>query len=79
MAADRLDTETLALARDIAAQPPQQIAKGKAMFHAHMEMTLAQAYAHATEFMADALQSEDARAGIDAFVARKPKPDWKGR
>ncbi len=49
------------------------------MFHAHMEMTLAQAYAHATEFMADALQSEDARAGIDAFVARKPKPDWKGR
>ena len=77
--ADRLDAETLALARDIAAQPPQQIAEGKAMFHKHMEMNLVDAYAHATEFMANALQSEDARTGIDAFVAKTPKPDWKGR
>src|SRR5471030_2082779 len=77
--ADKLDAETLTLARHIAAQPPQQIAEGKAMFHKHMEMNLADAYAHATKFMADAMQSEDARAGIDAFVAKKPKPDWKGR
>jgi len=77
--ADKLDAETLTLARHIAAQPPQQIAEGKAMFHKHMEMNLADAYAHATEFMADAMQTEDARAGIDAFVAKKPKPDWKSR
>jgi enoyl-CoA hydratase/carnithine racemase len=76
---EQLDAETLAFAKQIAAQPPQQIATGKAMFHKHMTMDLAQAYAYATEFMAGALQSEDARAGIDAFVNKKPKPDWQGR
>ena len=49
------------------------------MFHSHMEMDLAQAYAYATEFMAGAMQSEDAKAGIDAFANKKPKPEWKGR
>jgi enoyl-CoA hydratase/carnithine racemase len=76
---DRLDQETMGLAAQIAAQPPQQIASGKAMFHKHMEMNIDQAYALATEFMAGALQSEDAQAGIEAFVNKKPKPDWKGR
>jgi enoyl-CoA hydratase/carnithine racemase len=76
---DKLDAETMALATAIAAQPPQQIASGKAMFHKHMEMNLPEAYAFATEFMAGALQREDARAGIDAFVNKKPKPGWKGR
>ena len=78
-APDKLDHETLALANQIADQPPAQIAEGKAMFHKHMEMDLAQAYAYATEFMAGAIQSEDARAGIDAFVNKKPKPKWTGR
>jgi enoyl-CoA hydratase/carnithine racemase len=76
---DQLDQETMALANQIAAQPPGQIADGKAMFHKHMEMDLTQAYAYATEFMAGAIQSEDARAGIDAFVNKKPKPKWTGR
>jgi len=76
---DKLDAEALAFAKQIAAQPPQQIASGKAMFHKHMAMDLPQAYAYATEFMAGALQSEDAKAGIDAFVNKKPKPEWKGR
>ncbi len=78
-APDKLDAETLALANHIAAQPPQQIASGKAMFHAHMEMNLEQAYSHATEFMANAIMSEDAKAGIDAFVNKKPKPEWTGK
>jgi enoyl-CoA hydratase/carnithine racemase len=76
---DKLDQETMALAQHIAAQPPQQIASGKAMFHKHMEMDLAQAYAYATVFMAGAVQREDAQTGIDAFVNKKPKPDWTGR
>ena len=78
-APDKLDEETLALAHHIAAQPPQQIATGKAMFHKHLEMDLAQAYAYATEFMTGAMQTEDAKAGIDAFANKKPKPEWKGR
>ena len=76
---EKLDEETMALANRIAEQPPEQIASGKAMFHRHMEMNLAQAYAFATDYMAKALQSEDARAGIDAFVKKKPKPEWTGR
>ncbi len=76
---EKLDAETMALARHIAEQPPQQIAEGKAMFHRHMEMGLEQAYAYATDFMAGALQREDAQAGIDAFVSKRPKPQWKGR
>ena len=74
-----LDQATMALANRITSQPPQQIAEGKAMFHRHMTMELGQAYAYATEFMAGAIQREDAQAGIDAFVNKKPKPDWKGR
>ena len=77
--AAELDRETKALADRIAGQPPQQIAEGKAMFHRHMTMELDQAYALATEFMAGAIQREDAQAGIDAFVNKKPKPEWKGR
>jgi enoyl-CoA hydratase/carnithine racemase len=79
VSSDKLDEETRALATRIASQPPQQIASGKAMFHKHMEMNIDQAYAFATEFMAGALQSDDAQAGIDAFVNKKPKPGWKGR
>jgi enoyl-CoA hydratase/carnithine racemase len=76
---EKLDAETMALAQHIADQPPQQIATGKAMFYHHMELDLPQAYNYATKFMAGALQSEDAKAGIDAFVNKKPKPEWKGR
>jgi enoyl-CoA hydratase/carnithine racemase len=76
---DKLDAETMAFAQHIANQPPQQIAAGKAMFHAHMAMDLEQAYAYATDFMAGAIQREDAQAGIDAFAGKKPKPEWKGR
>lgn len=76
---EKLDAETLAMAHHIAAQPPQQIATGKTMFHRHMEMDLPHAYSYATNYMAGALQSEDAKAGIDAFVNKKPKPEWKGR
>ena len=76
---EKLDEETMALARHIADQPPQQIATGKAMFYHHMELDLPQAYNYATKFMAGALQSEDAKAGIDAFVNKKPKPEWKAK
>jgi enoyl-CoA hydratase/carnithine racemase len=76
---DELDEATMALATQIASQPPLQIASGKAMFHKHMEMSIEQAYALATEFMAGALQSEDAQAGIDAFVNKRPRPEWKGK
>jgi enoyl-CoA hydratase/carnithine racemase len=74
----RLDEETLTLAVRIASQPPEQVQSGKAMFHRHMKMDLPEAYAFATDFMADATQKEDAQAGMHAFVNKKPKPEWRG-
>jgi enoyl-CoA hydratase/carnithine racemase len=76
---DQLDVETMKLARRIAAQSPLATAGGKAMFHQHMEMNLTEAYAFATKYMAGAMASEDARDGIDAFIGKRPMPDWKGR
>jgi enoyl-CoA hydratase/carnithine racemase len=75
---EKLDRETMALAKAIVAQPPGQISSGKALFNKHMEMHLADAYRLATDFMADALMTDDAQAGIGAFVEKKPKPDWTG-
>jgi enoyl-CoA hydratase/carnithine racemase len=77
--AGKLDEETMGLARRIAEQPPEQIAEGKSLFHKHMQMKLEDAYALATDFMAGAILKEDAQAGIDAFLNKKPKPEWKGR
>jgi enoyl-CoA hydratase/carnithine racemase len=79
VAPDQLDAETMKLARRIAGQSPLATSGGKAMFHKHMEMTVTDAYAFATEYMADAMASEDAREGIDAFIGKRPMPDWKGR
>ena len=77
---DKLDEETHgARQRTSPTSRRSRSPTGKAMFHKHMEMDLAQAYAYATEFMAGAIQSEDAKAGIDAFVNKKPKPEWTGR
>ena len=80
---EKLDEETMALARHIADQPPQQIATGKAMFYHHMEIDLPQAYNYATKFMAGAaaergcqgrhrrLREQEAEAGVEG-AARFP-------
>src|SRR6185312_10803740 len=51
---EKLDEETMGLARAIASQPPQQISTGKTMFHRQMEMDLPHAYSYATNYMAGA-------------------------
>ena len=53
------------------------IRMGKALFYEQLELNLADAYACASETMACNLDSEDAREGIDAFIAKR-KPQWKG-
>ncbi len=76
---DQLDTATMDLAQHIATKSPLVLAQGKELFHKHMEMDLEQAYAYATTFMAGGIMREDAKIGIDAFVNKKPQPDWTGR
>ena len=75
---EQLDSTTRQLADAIASKSPLAIRMGKALFYEQLELNLADAYACASETMACNLDSEDAREGIDAFIAKR-KPQWKGR
>ena len=74
---DQLDSAVWQLADSISNKSPLAIAMGKELFYRQLEMKLEDAYACASESMACNLNSEDAREGIDAFIAKR-KPEWKG-
>jgi len=74
----QLDAELQRLTDSIVAKTPVAIKAGKQMFYRQLEMGLAQAYALASEVMACNMMAEDAKEGIDAFIAKR-KPLWKGR
>lgn len=78
-AAADLDAATDALALRIAGQSPAAVAFGKQLFYRQLEAGLEEAYRLATETMSRNLMSEDARAGIDAFIGKRPMPEWTGR
>jgi Enoyl-CoA hydratase/carnithine racemase len=75
----QLDAATEALALRIAGQSPAAVAFGKQLFYRQLEAGLEEAYRLATETMSRNLMAEDARAGIDAFIGKRPMPDWTGR
>ncbi|MCW9035945.1 MAG: enoyl-CoA hydratase [Rhodospirillales bacterium] len=77
--AEELDTATDILARRIAEQPAISIAYGKNLFYRQLEASLGVAYDMASETMACNMMTEDAQAGIDAFINKQPSPDWKGK
>lgn len=72
-----LETETMALARQIAAKSPLTLKIGKEAFYRQAEMGLASAYAYASEVMTRNMLAADAAEGIDAFLERRP-PRWRG-
>lgn len=74
---DQLDAAVRKLADSICTKSPLAIAMGKELFYRQLEMGLEAAYACASETMACNMNSEDAREGIDAFIAKR-KPEWKG-
>ncbi|MFL6652774.1 MAG: enoyl-CoA hydratase [Sulfurifustaceae bacterium] len=73
-----LAAATRALAEKIAAKSQVALRLGKKMFYQQIEMDLESAYRFGAERMACNMQSEDAREGIDAFIAKR-EPRWKGR
>ena len=75
---DRLDAAVGELTGSICNKSPFAIAMGKELFYRQLELGLEAAYACASEAMACNMNSEDAREGIDAFIAKR-KPEWKGR
>lgn len=74
-----LDAEVENLALEIASKSPEAIRLGKALFHGQLGLPLDDAYAMAARAMADNMQTDDARAGIRAFVEKRPLPTWKDR
>jgi enoyl-CoA hydratase/carnithine racemase len=76
--ADRLEEETRALARDIARASRSTLTIGKKAFYGQVNMTDARAYAYGSGVMVDNLFTEDAREGIDAFLAKR-EPVWTDR
>ena len=74
---DQLDATVWQLADSICNKSPLAIAMGKELFYRQLEMGLEEAYACASQAMACNMNSEDAREGIDAFIAKR-KPEWKG-
>lgn len=75
---EALDEEVGRLAAAICAKSPVAVAMGKQMFYRQLEQGMAAAYQMAAETMACNMMTEDAAAGIDAFMAKR-KPEWKGR
>jgi len=75
----RLDVETTALARRIASKSPLTVKIGKEAFYRQLELGLQDAYDYASRVMTENMLASDAEAGIDAFLDKKPEPDWQGR
>jgi enoyl-CoA hydratase/carnithine racemase len=75
----QLDAATDELAAAVAAKSPIAIALGKQLFYKQLEASLQVAYDLAAETMTCNMLTTDAAAGIDAFLAKQPMPEWTGR
>jgi enoyl-CoA hydratase/carnithine racemase len=76
-APEALDDAVTALARRIARQSRHALASGKRLLARLRTGATPEAYALAAENMARDMMSCDARAGIDAFNAKRPLPPWQ--
>ena len=72
--AESLVAETEKLARQIAEKPPATVAAGKRGFYQQMDMGIAKAYELASKVIADSFAHNEGRAGMEAFLAKKPPP-----
>lgn len=75
---DDLDEAVMELANKITRQSPASIAMGKSLFYRQIEAPRKEAYDIAAETMAKNMLCQDAQNGIDAFIEKRPMPDWKG-
>lgn len=76
--AARLDAESLAWAESLAERAPLALARTKLAMRAAMNFSLTQAIAYEAHLQTACLESEDAKEGIAAFLAKR-KPEFKGR
>jgi enoyl-CoA hydratase/carnithine racemase len=74
VAAQDLDKAVLELAKTIAEKPPATVAAGKRAFYQQMDLGLEQAYALASGVISASFAHEEGRAGMDAFIEKRPPP-----
>jgi len=72
--AEQLDASVLALAQTIASKPPATVAAGKRAFYQQMDLGLEQAYALASGVISASFAHEEGRAGMEAFIEKRPPP-----
>ncbi len=76
--ADDLDAKVEELVTQIAAQSPTAIRLGKYACNAMEDMSYSQQMRFAETLLPRLAQTEDAREGFAAFIAKRP-PEWTGR
>jgi enoyl-CoA hydratase/carnithine racemase len=69
-----LDDAVLTLAKTLAAKPPATVAAGKRAFYQQMDLGLEQAYKLASGVIAASFALEEGRAGMEAFIEKRPPP-----
>ena len=77
VAADQLDAATQELAAKLAAKPHATVSAGKRGFYQQMDLNLEQAYALAGKVISSSFAHEEGRAGMDAFIEKRPPPGKK--
>ena len=75
VASEDLDATVYDLARKIGAKPPGTVAAGKRAFYTQMDLGLAEAYDVASSVIAQSFAGEEGRAGMDAFIEKRPPPN----
>ncbi len=78
VAAECLDEAALGWASELAERAPLALARTKLAMRAAMDLSLTQAIAYEAHLQTACLESEDAKEGIAAFLAKR-KPEFKGR
>jgi len=75
--AEQLDAAVLQLAGTIASKPPATVAAGKRGFYQQMDQSLEKAYEIAGRIISASFAHEEGRAGMDAFIEKRPPPGPK--
>jgi enoyl-CoA hydratase/carnithine racemase len=73
---DQLDDAVMDLAQKIASKLPVAVAEGKRLFYRQLEAAMNVAYEQASDTITRNMMDSDAQAGIDAFLQKRPRPDW---
>jgi enoyl-CoA hydratase/carnithine racemase len=76
VACEALQDATMEMARKIASKSSMTLAIGKRAFYAQREMSLAEAYDHASGVMVENMLARDAEEGIGAFIEKRA-PHWQ--